>query len=35
MVVFSVFKPFRELSYPNAVLEIESAVGLFVNRKEK
>ena len=35
MVVFSVFKPFRELSYSNAVLEIESAVKLFVSKKNK
>ena len=35
MVVFSVFKPFRELSYSNAVLEIESAVNLFVSKKNK
>ena len=35
MVVFSVFKPFGELSYSNAVLEIESAVKLFMSKKNK
>ena len=35
VVVFSVFKPFRELSYSNAFLEIESAVKLFVSEKNK
>ena len=35
MVVFSVFKPFGELSYSNTALEIESAVELFINRKKK
>ena len=35
MVVFSVFKPFGELSYSNAVLEIESAVKLFVSKNKK
>ena len=35
MVVFSVFKPFGELSYSKAALEIESAVELFVNGKNK
>ena len=35
VVVFSVFKPFRELSYSNAVLEIESAVKLFVSERNK
>ena len=35
MIVFSVFKPFGELSYSKAVIEIESAVELLVNRKNK
>ena len=35
MVVFSVFKPFGELSYSNAVHEVESAVNLFVSEKNK
>ena len=35
MIVFSVFKPFGELSYSNAVLEVESAVKLFASKKNK
>ena len=35
VIVFSVFKPFGGLSYSKAALEIESAVELFVNRKNK
>ena len=35
MIVFSVFKPFGGLSYSNAVIEIESAVKLFVSGKNK
>ena len=35
VVVFSVFKPFGELSYSNAVHEVESAVNLFVSEKNK
>ena len=35
MIVFSVFKPFGELSYSNAVLEVESAVKLFMSKKNK
>ena len=35
MIVFSVFKPFGGLSYSNAVIEIESAVRLFVSGKNK
>ena len=35
MIVFSVFKPFGGLSYSKAVIEIESAVKLFVSGKNK
>ena len=35
VVVFSVFKPFGGVSYSNAVIEIESAVKLFVSGKNK
>ena len=35
VIVFSVFKPFGGLSYSNAVIEIESAVKLFVSGKNK
>ena len=35
MIVFSVFKPFAELSYSNAALEVESAVNFFVSEKNK
>ena len=35
IIVFSVFKPFGGLSYSNAVIEIESAVKLFVGGKNK
>ena len=35
MIVFSVFKPFGGLSYSKALLEVGSAIELFVNRKNK
>ena len=35
VIVFSVFKPFGGLSYSKALLEVSSAIELFVNRKNK
>ena len=34
VIVFSVFRPFEELSYSDALVKIEGVVGLYMNNKK-
>ena len=34
VIVFSVFRPFEELSYSDALVKIESVVGLYMKNKK-
>ena len=34
VIVFSVFRPFEELSYSDALVKIEEVIGLYMNNKK-